>query len=234
MNKPNEQFISKKIPSEFGKLQVHSIFPTIQGEGPFAGQPATFIRLYGCNLQCPMCDTDYTSKRAMFGIEEIEDVLSELMAPNKLVVITGGEPFRQDIKLLVNFLVQHSVTVQIETNGTLFVPGLLYNRITIVCSPKTGEVNKSLLPFIKTFKYVLHADDVDVKDGLPIHALGHPVAEKVYRPTRGTFELSQILVQPVDTGDVYENGRHLKAAKESCLKFGYTLSLQQHKIIGVN
>ena len=28
------------------------IFPTIQGEGPFAGTPAIFIRLGGCNLAC--------------------------------------------------------------------------------------------------------------------------------------------------------------------------------------
>ena len=38
-------------------LDVHSIFHTIQGEGPYCGHPAVFIRLAGCNLQCPGCDT---------------------------------------------------------------------------------------------------------------------------------------------------------------------------------
>ena len=52
-------------------LEVHSIFYTIQGEGPFCGTPAVFIRLAGCNLQCPSCDTNYTSKRRTMTAEEI-------------------------------------------------------------------------------------------------------------------------------------------------------------------
>lgn len=38
-------------------LLVTSMFFTIQGEGPFAGRPAFFIRLAKCNLQCNFCDT---------------------------------------------------------------------------------------------------------------------------------------------------------------------------------
>ena len=40
-------------------LQVHEIFHTIQGEGPFSGRPAVFIRLSGCNLRCWFCDTEW-------------------------------------------------------------------------------------------------------------------------------------------------------------------------------
>ncbi len=36
-------------------LSVHSLFYTLQGEGPYSGHPAVFIRLAGCNLQCPKC-----------------------------------------------------------------------------------------------------------------------------------------------------------------------------------
>jgi 7-carboxy-7-deazaguanine synthase len=38
-------------------LFVTSMFFTLQGEGPFAGQAALFIRLAKCNLDCSFCDT---------------------------------------------------------------------------------------------------------------------------------------------------------------------------------
>ena len=38
-------------------LFVTSMFFTLQGEGPFSGMPALFIRLAKCNLDCSFCDT---------------------------------------------------------------------------------------------------------------------------------------------------------------------------------
>jgi hypothetical protein len=38
-------------------LFVTSMFFTLQGEGPFNGMPALFIRLTKCNLACSFCDT---------------------------------------------------------------------------------------------------------------------------------------------------------------------------------
>src|ERR1700756_5367366 len=87
-------------------LAVQSIFYTLQGEGPFSGQPAVFIRLAGCNLACTFCDTDFES-----GIENRmeTDVLIEhvgnLLAASRLVVLTGGEPLRQNVGPLIDRLV---------------------------------------------------------------------------------------------------------------------------------
>lgn len=39
------------------RYPVMEIFKSIQGEGVHQGRAATFIRLAGCNLQCPWCDT---------------------------------------------------------------------------------------------------------------------------------------------------------------------------------
>src|SRR5574344_1593020 len=39
------------------QLFVTSIFYTLQGEGPFAGKPAVFVRLSKCQLSCSFCDT---------------------------------------------------------------------------------------------------------------------------------------------------------------------------------
>ena len=176
--KRNDQVILKQD-AFTSTLKVHSIFKTIQGEGPFAGEPAVFIRLYGCNLQCPLCDTDYTSQYVDVNPEAILIAVSAFLTPNKLVVITGGEPFRQDIGPSVRLLLKAKIRVQIETNGTLYLRGFPYWNlgVTIVCSPKTGKVNKKLALFIDAYKYVLHADTM-ADDGLPIRALDHETGSK--------------------------------------------------------
>jgi len=45
----------KDVPKD--SLYVTSMFFTLQGEGPYAGMPALFIRLTKCNLTCNFCDT---------------------------------------------------------------------------------------------------------------------------------------------------------------------------------
>lgn len=213
-------------------LQVHSIFYTIQGEGMFSGKPAIFIRLAGCNLQCKLCDTDYTSKRTPMMSYDIVAKVFELSGKFKpLVVITGGEPFRQNIAHLVRTLVSKDYQVQIETNGTLFVEGLPWDRIWIVCSPKTGKLNEKLLPHIDAFKYVLKRDSVSPEDGLPLLALDHTASPQVARPPAGNTK--PVYLQPADEQDLIKNKRNLKECIASCMHFGYILQMQLHKIVGL-
>lgn len=227
----NRQPISKQVLRSDGKLLLHHVFATIQGEGPYAGVPAVFVRLSGCNLQCPGCDTDYSSRGDLVTPAELVDLIErERTGVSNLVVITGGEPFRQNLVPFVELLLDLGYEVQIETNGTLFVPGLRYNEITIVCSPKTGRLNQELLPHIDAFKYVVSADSIG-EDGLPVRSLGQPASPAVARPP-ADFQ-GTIYVQPMDAQDAAENRRNLDAAIRSCLRFGYTLSLQIHKIIGM-
>lgn len=233
----NTQPIQKQDLCPDGTLIVYSMFYTIQGEGPYAGQPAVFIRLAGCNLQCPLCDTEYTKGATVMGyLDLLADVKELIPNPVELVVITGGEPFRQNLTPFVTALLSAGLRVQIETNGTLFLPrgnaidpGFPYQDVTIVCSPKTGKINKYLLPHIDAYKYVLTAGSVDRIDGLPLRALEHPAPKKLAKPHGGT----PIYVQPADSGEDHQNKRNLEAAIKSCMKFGYTLCIQIHKIIGM-
>ncbi len=39
---------------------VNEIFETIQGEATYTGTPAVFVRLQGCPVGCPWCDTKHT------------------------------------------------------------------------------------------------------------------------------------------------------------------------------
>lgn len=217
------------------ELAVHAIFYTIQGEGPFCGHPAVFIRLAGCNLQCPACDTDYTSTREALDIDTITErvIAMGTNVARPLIVITGGEPFRQNIKPLIHDLIDGGFKVQIETNGTLAPPAFLfsYENLTIVCSPKTGKINKVLEPYVNAYKYVLSYDSVDPEDGLPILALDHSAKPRVARPPKGYT--GKIYLQPMDAKDSQVNELNIQAVKESCMKFGYIFQLQVHKLIGV-
>lgn len=227
----NTQEREKSIASSTGKeLEIHSIFRTIQGEGPFTGFPAIFIRLAGCNLQCPGCDTEYTQGRQRMGLEDIYNrLLSPECAGPRLVVITGGEPFRQNISVLANTLLKAGFRVQVETNGTLPPSKDLSDDVVIVCSPKTGSVNGKMFTRANCFKYVMHADSVDPVDGLPILALDHSASPKVARPRPG----ARVYLQPADVKNIAQNHHNLVAVRDSCIANGYILQVQLHKIIGV-
>lgn len=246
----NQQPIEKSVADKTDGtlLEVHSIFRTIQGEGPFCGTPAIFVRLAGCNLQCPMCDTDYTTQRANRDFQLVVDEVKRLAGSSiKLVVITGGEPFRQNLRRLLCELVLQGFFVQIETNGTLPPSDCGYYHtdvnlrygVYIVCSPKTGKINSKLLRFVCALKYVVAHNDIDAEDGLPLHALGHPNSGSVAKPQKG-FD-GNIYIQPADHTFLHgkglvsqtKNAMSVDAAVDSCMRHGYTLQLQIHKILGV-
>lgn len=226
----NQQIPVKKSHSEDGSLRVHSIFHTIQGEGPFTGLRAVFVRLAGCNLQCPLCDTDYTSHSGAMTPDEIVTGVRQYGTKGHLVVITGGEPFLQNLRPTVEALLKADFHVQIETNGTLF-QDLPFDSVDVVCSPKTGSINRQLEPNLVALKYVICSEDISEEDGLPTLALKHPLQSQLARPT-ATFD-GIIYVQPADEGDAEKNRKNQEAAVASALKYGYVLQLQVHKLIGV-
>ena len=210
-----------------GMLWVQEVFRTIQGEGPLAGRPAVFIRLAGCNLACKFCDTEFESGT----MRKEELVAAEAFAlsagwPRPLFVLTGGEPFRQDIRPLVTLLLKAG-EVQIETAGTLWLNDL-DPRVQIVVSPKTGKLHERFPGIIRDWKYIIRAGELDPEDGLPIFSPQTGVRQRVARPIH---DEQQVWVQPCDDHELMRNKENLEAAKQSALKFGYRLSLQQHKIL---
>lgn len=226
----NTQPIEKRHPSSGHHLDIVSIFPTIQGEGPFTGHRAIFVRLAGCNLQCPGCDTDYTSGREKQHVGDICKRIIEYGEAPYLVVITGGEPFRQNVSILANGLIAMGYDVQIETNGTLPPSPGLSEQVCVVCSPKAGKLNKVIADRADCFKYVMHADSV-AEDGLPILALDHSAKPMVARPPAGSKV--PVYLQPMDSQNIAQNHRNIAAVVASCMEHGYLLQLQIHKIVGV-
>lgn len=232
----NHQPIERQFIQEDGVLEVHSIFLTIQGEGPHTGDRAVFIRLAGCNLQCPGCDTDYTSKRDLMSPIQLLKAVHAKFKDRVLVVITGGEPFRQNIGPLCKILVQAGNLVQIESNGVrepdpLTIEMIKTGFVRLVVSPKTVRIHPTNEQLACALKYVIRADDVDEKDGLPTRALEHRAVPCVHRP--GPNFQGLIYINPYDEKDDELNRRHLAAAVQSCIKHGYRLGLQMHKIINM-
>ncbi|MDE6266878.1 MAG: 7-carboxy-7-deazaguanine synthase QueE [Muribaculaceae bacterium] len=134
-------------------LRVNEIFYSLQGEGFWTGTPMTFIRLSGCNLRCPFCDTDHSAFSLMTAHDIVEKILSW---PARHAVITGGEPSLQDLEDLVELLHTEGYTVHIETNGTNLLPETID---WITCSPKKG--GEVVLGRIDELKVVYEGEDVE-------------------------------------------------------------------------
>lgn len=68
------EIVGKKFFKDADKQQmfVTSMFMTLQGEGPYRGMPAFFIRLAKCNLACSFCDT-FFDNGDWLTFDEIEE-----------------------------------------------------------------------------------------------------------------------------------------------------------------
>jgi 7-carboxy-7-deazaguanine synthase len=216
-----------------GQLWIQEVFYTLQGEGPFAGEPSVFVRTGGCNLKCYWCDTDFESS-------SWKPLLPELMAAIRaarpahcdLVVLTGGEPFRQDIRPLVDALLDEGLRVQIETNGSLWVPLPNHERLTIVCSPKTKNLAPAIIPRIDTFKYVVAAGEIDPADGLPAASTQHR-SDKSVRLARPVTAAVPVFIMPRDDQNEVSNRANLEACVAAALQHGHRLGVQLHKLLNL-
>jgi organic radical activating enzyme len=233
-------------------LRVEKVFFTVQGEGPLAGLPAVFIRLAGCNLACKFCDTEFES--GIDNVRTVDEVVEEVFrvrdqdgdgitrgAP--LAVLTGGEPLRQNVEPLCRALVGFGFHVQIETAGTLWVAGLaelvstvstLRPSVTLVVSPKTGHVVTAIAILAAAWKYVIDARDLYSEvDGLPDVS---PQASASHQPLArppADVAATNIYLSPCDAYDERFNEANRREVFRRALYYGYRVSIQQHKVLGV-
>ncbi|MDD9209557.1 7-carboxy-7-deazaguanine synthase QueE [Aeromonas dhakensis] len=219
---------------------INEIFQTIQGEGVFTGLPAIFVRLQGCPVGCPWCDTRHTwvvDPAREVGVQAVLDCSNESDGWSKMstaqilasfqqlgyqarhVVITGGEPCLYDLQDLSTALIAAGFQVQIETSGTSEIK--THERTWVTVSPK-----------------------INMKGGLPVlvsaleraNEIKHPVATE-----RHVEELDALLATARLRDDVVialqpisQKPRATQLAMATCIARNWRLSIQTHKYLDID
>ena len=192
-------------------LQLAEIFYSLQGEGSYAGTPAVFVRLAGCNLACDFCDTDYSLK----FVASVDDVVKRVRDAGgdcPMVVITGGEPFAQDETLaLIAALRADGRRVHVESNGTIAVDAQLPSDVWLTISPK---------------------ERLDARMARRANEVKLIVDRRVPHEWLEQFDFSTTMIFLQPEGNKPANvALALDAAKAQPHR--YRLSLQTHKLIGI-
>lgn len=187
-------------------MKVVEIFKSIDGEGKRAGLPTTFIRLYGCNLRCPYCDTKYGYEGGKFTNMSVDEIIKKVKELGlKRITITGGEPLiHQDIDTLVTALDMQNYDINIETNGSVDILPITRNRKTPVFvtmdykCPSSGMEDRMDLINLRNLrkrdvlKFVVGTKaDLD-KAAFVIQAVS-PRAEIYFSPIFGEIEPAEIV-----------------------------------------
>lgn len=219
---------------------INEIFQTIQGEGVFTGLPAIFVRLQGCPVGCPWCDTRHTwvvDPAREVGIQAVLDCSNESDGWSKMsteqilasfqqlgyqarhVVITGGEPCLYDLQDLSAALIEAGYQVQIETSGTSEIQ--THEQTWVTVSPK-----------------------INMKGGLPVlvsaleraNEIKHPVATERHveeldalLATASLRENVVIALQPIS-----QKPRATQLAMATCIARNWRLSIQTHKYLDID
>ncbi|MEM7594500.1 MAG: 7-carboxy-7-deazaguanine synthase QueE [Cyanobacteria bacterium P01_A01_bin.83] len=109
-------------------------FHSVQGEGYWTGVNAFFIRLAGCDVHCPWCDTKHSWNMQRHPQQSTQELVQKAKSTNPaIVIITGGEPLMHDLFPLTTALKHAGLQVHLETSGAHPVSG---NFDWITFSPK--------------------------------------------------------------------------------------------------
>lgn len=254
-----DRSIGRRDYDQFGEdLLVTKIFPTIQGEGPFAGRRAVFLRLAGCNLGgkgvsgpgCSFCDTDFRFDHGR--TMSVYDILLQLhrlfpggrrmgrLDEGMLVVVTGGEPMLQTslVKLLLD---GDEFDFQIESNGTMLLP--IPDSTYLVVSPKVVETRNTsgkyyrpqpeVLHRANCLKFVVSADPSSPYHDVPDYATAFdgPVFVSpmaVYREGVTSPNKAVVSIWDSEVFDQRQCALNHAYASQLAMTYGFIMSVQMH------
>ncbi len=195
-------------------LPVVETFHSVQGEGAWTGVNAFFIRLAGCNVGCPWCDTKESWNSKQHRQRSVVELTQEAKekAP-AIVVVTGGEPLMHDLNPLTSSLRAAGLQVHLETSGAYPFSGG-FDWVTL--SPKTAKTpQESVYPHVSELKVVV-VNSLDLEWAEQQAAKVPQAALKYLQPEWNTHAASQSLIV-----------EYIKRHPE------WRVSLQTHKFLGV-
>jgi 7-carboxy-7-deazaguanine synthase len=219
--------------------KINEVFQSIQGEGAFTGVPSIFIRVQGCPVGCPWCDTQHTwdippekestQQQVLLKTSESEnwfaataqqlfELVQEQGYTAKNIILTGGEPCIYDLRQLSSVFIENGYGVAIETSGTFALK--THSDTWVTVSPKINmkagyEVRTELLERANEIKHPIamekHIDELDqLIEGVSLRSD------------------CLIYLQPIS-----QQKRATELAVDTCIKRNWRLSLQTHKYIGI-
>lgn len=216
--------------------RINDVYTAIQGEGCQAGVPMVLLRLHGCSVGCPWCDTKETwhidpanacasiaearGANARYAIASASTIARSIRAQHPgpaWVLLTGGEPAEQGLGPLVEALHDAGYKVAIETSGT--APGLVDAECDWVCvSPKIGMPGgRAIIPEVLAL-----ADEIKMVVGKAADIQKLEALLNDYPTKPGVY----ICLQPLS-----QNERATQLCVETVQARGWRLSVQLHKFL---
>lgn len=100
-------------------LSPNGVFWTVNGEGTLTGKQMCFVRLAGCSVGCPMCDTDYSVSERVDAYEIVRRAKACIPAncSEPWVWLTGGEPLDHDLGELIRAIRSAGIRIALATSG---------------------------------------------------------------------------------------------------------------------
>lgn len=217
-------------------LPVNDVFETIQGEATYTGMPSVFVRLQGCPVGCPWCDTkhtwelnesDRTAPETVFqkgtaspAWAELspDDLVAELQSRYRArhIVITGGEPALHDLGPLTTLLFAAGYTVQVETSGTHWLE----------CDPRT---------------WITVSPKLNMPGGFGVRQDMLDRASEIKMPCgkakdiEAAADIKRLATRPIDVWlqPLSMSPKATSLCVEACIEHGFRLSLQTHQYAGL-
>ncbi len=170
---------------------VVETFHSVQGEGTWTGVNAFFIRLGGCDVGCPWCDTKESWNPKHHPHYSGEKLAKEAEKYNPaIVIITGGEPLIHDLTPLTSSIKQLGMKVHLETSGAHPFSGS-FDWVTF--SPKQFKApHPSIYPNVSELKVVV-VNKYDLRWAEQQSALISPQALKYLQPEWNTPKSKELI-----------------------------------------
>ena len=174
-------------------LRIKEIFWSFQGEGLRLGFPSIFLRLAGCEVRCPYCDSkeSWGTDPCTFTTVTVPEILAAVNEysgkyPGSQVVVTGGEPLEQDLTALVAALKKKDYFLSIETNG-LHDQDLAIDWWTVSPKDMSGYfIHPGLPGKIKEIKLIVNEHlTLEVIRGIRQRVAGVPIVPIFLQPEGG-------------------------------------------------